>query len=154
MAIISNNYIIMLFIINILLFDSNEQFIENPKIILSEIQNPVIFNGNDKYYNIITSSNIYTIEKLTEIIKYINNLTSYLTPYFVCEDESNNHFLLADKDFYKINIDSNFENINLYKIYSFNSNVQLFGYIKHYQYYNSNDDLNIKNGEIIIYGKK
>ena len=80
MVIIPNKYFIkILFIINILLSYSKEELIENPKIIniLSNFQYPIIFNGKGSHYNIITSRNVYIIEKLTGHISNISEFGNY-----------------------------------------------------------------------------
>jgi len=147
-----NIYIKILFIINFLLRGSEEQFIENPKIILNEFQYPVILNGDNQYYYIITSGNIHIVEKLTGNIILEKDSANYSPPYFLCEDESKNHFLLADKEYFKINLDSNFENINLNLLQSINKNFISAGCIKQFRY-NGNDP-KIGNGEIIVYGRQ
>ena len=149
---IFNNHIWILFIINFAIYASNEQLIENPKIILPDDKNPIVFNGNEQYYHIITTEEIYIIEKFTGNIKLKNNSISYSSSYFLCEDESNNHFFYSNKDYYKINLDSNYESIYLNKMFSISSTAKFAGCFKHYQY-NKNNELNIGKGEIIIYGK-
>ena len=154
MSLISDNYIKIFFIIILILYNSEEQLIENPKIILPNAQNPAIFNGDNQYYYIITPGNIHIVEKLNGNIAFTKELIPYSSTYFICEDELNNHYFFADKDFYEINLDSNFENINLNKLHTFDTNIKITGCIKHFQYSNSNSDLNIERGEIIVYGKK
>ena len=151
MSKIFSNFIGILFIINVILCDSNEQLIENPKIILPEDKNPIVFNGNEQYYNIITSEKIYIIEKFTGNI-IINNSVSFSSPYFLCEDESNNHFLFSNKDYYNINLDSNFESIYLNKKLNIGVTANFAGCFKHFKY-NKNSEPKVEEKEIIIYGK-
>ena len=152
MSYIFNIYFWILFITNFNFYNSNELLIENPKIILSEDKNPIVFNGNEQYYHIITIENIYIIEKFTGSIKVINSSISYSSPYFLCEDEFNNHFLFSNKEFYGINLDSNFESIYLNKMNNIDANANFAGCFKHYKY-DKNNDLKVEEGEMIIYGK-
>jgi len=152
MSKIFSNFIGILFIINVILCDSNEQLIENPKIILSGDKNPIVFNGNEQYYHIINTEKIYIIEKFTGNIKVINDSIPYSSSYFLCEDESNNHFLYSNKVYYKINLDINYQSIYLNNMFTISSDAKFVGCLKHIQYKKGND-LDIGNGEIIIYGK-
>ena len=158
MAIILNNYFIKILFINILISYSKEELIENPKFIISDFQYPIIFNGKGSHYNFITSKNVYIIEKLTGKITHISDFDSCALPYFLCVDEYDNYFLYATKDYYKINLDSNSEIIDLQKQSSIEQSVQFTGYIKQYYYVNDNKILgdnrcNVKEREIIFYGK-
>ena len=124
MSKIFSNFIGILFIINVILCDSNEQLIENPKIILSGDKNPIVFNGNEQYYHIINTEKIYIIEKFTGSIKVINDSIPYSSSYFLCEDESNNHFLYSNKVYYKINLDINYQSIYLNNMFTISSDAK------------------------------
>ena len=154
MANILNNDIKILLVIIFFFSDSKENIIENPKLIISNCQNHIIFNGKNEYYNIITLGKIYTIEKLTGKEVYINETADYGYPYFICDDESDNYFLYADKKFYKINLNSFHEIINLNEepAYSFDSGTEYVGCIKHYKYDSVNEYDRVEKDEIILYG--
>ena len=150
MANIIFNYIKILLVIILLFSVSKEDIIENPKLIISNFQYPIIFNGNNNYYNIITSGKIYTIEKLTGNQIYINNSDTYNSPYFLCADESENCYLYSNKIYYNINLNSFFEIINMNKgtTFKFDSGTEYVGCIKQNEY-----DI-ISNQELIFYGEK
>ena len=156
MANILNNYIKILFLIIFFFSYSKEDKIENPKLIISNFQYPIIFNGNNNYYNIITSGKIYTIEKLTGNKIYINDSDTYNSPYFLCLDESDNYFLYANKIYYNIKLNSFFEiiNINEETTTNFNSRTEYIGCFKHYQHNSQNVYDRIGNNEIIFYGEQ
>ena len=156
MANILNNYIKILFLIIFFFSCSKEDKIENPKLIISNFQYPIIFNGNNNYYNIITSGKIYTIEKLTGNKIYINDSDTYNSPYFLCLDESDNYFLYANKIYYNIKLNSFFEiiNINEETTTNFNSRTEYIGCFKHYQHNSQNVYDRIGNNEIIFYGEQ
>ena len=132
MANILNNYIKILLMIIFFFSDSKEDIIENPKLIISNFQNPIIFNGNNKYYYI------------------------YNSPYFLCVDESDNYFLYANKIYYNIKLNSFFEiiNINEETTTNFNSRTEYIGCFKHYQHNSQNVYDRIGNNEIIFYGEQ
>ena len=150
MANIINNHIKILLVIVLLFSESEEDIIENPKLIISNFQYPIIFNGNNNYYNIITSGKIYTIEKLTGNQIYINDSDTYNSPYFLCVDESDNYFLYAKKIYYNINLNSFYEIININKesAFKFDSGTEYVGCIKQNEY-----DI-ISDQELIFYGEK
>ena len=152
MVIILNNYIKILFIVYFLLYESKELLIKNPKILLSEVKYPVIFDGNNQYYNVITYGNTYFIEKLTGNVVSTKSSNTYSPPYFLCIDETYNHFLFANKIYYKIHLNSNYEIINLEKnkTINFDSDAKFVGWIKQYKYNN----LQVGENEIILYGRK
>ena len=125
MAKIINNHIKILLVIVLLFSESEEDIIENPKLIISNFQYPIIFNGNNNYYNIITSGKIYTIEKLTGNQIYINDSDTYNSPYFLCVDESDNYFLYAKKIYYNINLNSFYEIININKESAFKFDLNM-----------------------------
>ena len=150
MANIIFNYIKILLVIILLFSVSKEDIIENPKLIISNFQYPIIFNGNNNYYNIITSGKIYTIEKLTGNQIYINDSDAYNSPYFLFVDESDNYYLYSNKIYYNINLNSFFEIINMNKgtTFKFDSGTEYVGCIKQNEY-----DI-INNQELIFYGEK
>ena len=150
MANIIINYIKILLVIILPFSLSKEDIIENPKLIISNFKYPIIFNGNNNYYNIITSGKIYTIEKLTGNQIYINNSDTYNSPYFLCADESENYYLYSNKIYYNINLNSFFEIINMNKgtTFKFDSGTEYVGCIKQNEY-----DI-INNQELIFYGEK
>ena len=102
MANIFKYYTKILFMIFVFL--THENIIENPKLIISDFQEPTLFIGNSENYSIITSGRIYTFEKLNGSIISMTDEKFYSFPYYLCIDESNNYFLYANKDYYKINI--------------------------------------------------
>ena len=155
MSYIYNIYLKIFFIIFYLFYESEEQLLENPKIIVSNAQYPAVFDGNDQYYHVITSEKIYIIQKLTGNKIFMKNSIPYSSPYFHCEDETNNHFLFSDQDYYKIDLDSDFENIQLNKIHTFNNDIQINGCFKHIPYNGGqSNDLKIEEGEVLLYGIK
>ena len=129
MANIIINYIKILLVIILPFSLSKEDIIENPKLIISNFKYPIIFNGNNNYYNIITSGKIYTIEKLTGNKIYINDSDTYNSPYFLCVDESDNYYLYSNKIYYNINLNYFFEIINMNKgtTFKFDSGTEYVG---------------------------
>ena len=155
MANIFKYYIEIIFIINFFFSNSEENIIENPKLIISNFQYPILFNGNNEHYNIITSGKIYTTEKLTGNIVSADDSNSYNPPYFLCIDESKNYSLYANKEYYYISLTSNFliNNLNKVKTITTDSNIKFIGCIKEGQYNDQVNNINIAIDEIITYGK-
>ena len=153
MANIFKYYTKILFMIYVFL--THENVIENPKLIISDFQEPTLFIGNSENYSIITLGRIYTFEKLKGNITSMTDVNSYSSPYYLCIDESNNYFLYANKDYYKININSNFQIININKAPTnseINSCDEISGCITQPECHK--DGINIEKNEIIFYGKK
>ena len=130
------NYFNILLLINFIFPVKEENIIENPRIIISDCQNPIIFDGNNDYYNLITKEKIYIIEKITGKTIFINDIFSYDSPYFLFIDESNNYFLYANKEYYNINLNDNFpiNNLNKVKTITTDSNIEYTGCITEYKY--------------------
>ena len=148
-------YIKILFFIIFLFSNSEENIIENPKLIISKIHNPIIFNGKNEYYNIITPGKIYTMEKLTRQKISEKDSDFYTSPYFLCIDETNNYFLYANKEYYNITLNSNLQIINLNKgqPITTDSNIEFIGCLKESQYNDQGNNINIEKNEIINYEK-
>ena len=129
----------------------------------SKLIYPIIFKANDTSYNIISNGTIYTYDRLTSQLKFSSASDNfvYSPPYFLCIDESNNYFLFANYEYFKIYLDSNSEIQNFNKNKSINTDFSVFGYIKQKEFQNSYNNNHNKysrysrgKNEIIIYGKK
>ena len=153
------------FLLSFMLLIVKNQIIENPIIIYNnELKYPIIFKANDSSYNIISYGKIYSLDGITSQFNFdlASNDFLYSPPYFLCIDESNNYFLFANNEYFKIYLDSNLNIQYMNKTLSinFDGNTEFFGYIKQNQF-NQNHNYNyyynfisIEKNEIILYGKK
>ena len=142
--------------------------IENP-LEISNNKYPIVFNSNIDSFNIITSGQMFIINKTTSEIKNIITIEEYTTPFFLSYFKENNYYLFGGNNFYTLTLDTNLEvqkldnngkldpNINLANILS--SSPDCIGYIKEkefsYTYYNNKKGVKsqIKKDEIIFYFK-
>ena len=123
----------------------------------SELIYPIIFKAKGTSYNIISNRTIYSFDRITSQINFTLTLEdfAYSPPYFLCIDESNNYFLFANKEYFKIYLDSNSEILYIKKNQSITSDVSFYGYIKQKEYHgNFVDGLGVEKNEIILYGIK
>ena len=100
--------------------------IQNPIKIISDSKYPIIFNENEEYYQIITTSGIYLKNKETGTLSLIYSNEDYSPHYFICQDESSNYFLFANKAYYQIVLNSDSKITNMNQI---NLDINDFNYV-------------------------
>ena len=159
-----NFYIKIIIFFCFFFLNTNAEILNNPMSNpYSKLIYPIIFKANVTSYNIISNGTIYTYDRLTSQLKLSSASENfvYSPPYFLCIDESNNYFLLANYEYFKIILDSNSEIQYFNKNKSINSDISIYGYIKQKEFQNNNNNgyymnnrCSIGKNEIIIYGKK
>ena len=150
--------ILLYFLLCILLF-SEKISSNNAYKIISDNKYPIILKNNNLYYNIITSTKIFIIDKNSNSINETKEFGDYNPMFFICVDESNNYFLLANYKYYKINLNSQFKiqsftskNISLPKNFEYSGYIQQNKFIEIYN--TAGARCGVGKNEIIIYGKK
>ncbi len=81
--------IIKLFLSLFFLTFFNQQIDGSIIEIIQNIKYPIVFNGNDENYNIITSGTLLTLEKKTNKVINQKSIISYDPPFFIFIDDSN-----------------------------------------------------------------
>ena len=70
--------------------------------IINNVECPVFFNANDDCLNIISSGNIYVVNKDDNSIKHQKNITRYLSGFLLYIDKLNNYYFLIERIRYKV----------------------------------------------------
>ena len=89
-------------LINII-FISNQGISKGIIKIKDGLTNPIIFDANAQNFNVISSGELFVIDKKTNEIKYQDDSEIFGPPYLLYMDKTKNYFLLANGDHYKIN---------------------------------------------------
>ena len=99
--------IIKLFLSLFFLTFFNQQIEGSIIEIIQNMKYPIVFNGNDENYNIITSGTLLTLEKKTNKVINQKSIISYDPPFFIFIDDSNKYFMFTNNIYYSINFDKN-----------------------------------------------
>ena len=81
--------------------------------IINNVELPVIFNANENCFNIISSGNIYVVNKGNKSIKYQKSIPLYLPPFLLYVDKSKNYYLLTENSRYKVLLNESNEIVDL-----------------------------------------
>ena len=135
-------------LINII-FISNQGISKGIIKIKDGLTNPIIFDANAQNFNVISSGELFVIDKETNEIKYQNDSEIFDPPYLLYMDKTKNYFLLANGDHYKINLNEQNEVISLSRNTSLEIDFYYIGYI--IQKDSSDNDEEID--DVIVYGK-
>ena len=81
--------------------------------IINNVELPVIFNANENCFNIISSGNIYVVNKGNKSIKYQKSIILYSPPFLLYIDKLKNYYLLTDNLRYKVLLNENNEIVDL-----------------------------------------
>ena len=132
-----------------IIFISNQVIRKGIIKIKDELSNPIIFDANAQNFNVISSGELFVIDKETNEIKYQNDSEIFDPPYLLYMDKTKNYFLLANGDHYKINLNEQNEVISLSRNTSLEIDFYYIGYI--IQKDSSDNDEEID--DVIVYGK-
>ena len=135
-------------LINII-FISNQIIRKGIIIIKDGLTNPIIFDANAQNFNVISSGELFVIDKKTNEIKYQDDSEIFGPPYLLYMDKTKNYFLLANGNHYKINLNEQNEVISLSRYASLENIFDYLGYI--IQKYSTDNDEEID--DVIVYGK-
>ena len=140
------------FILNILIFLSNGEIINNPIKISNNPYPFLLLSGNN--YIVFTSGEALVVEKETGAIISSSNYCTFSFPYIYGSNESGEFFIYSSKKLCKIQSPSTYSTLSLTSL-SFSDSSKYVGYIKENEYKDYiNCRCSIEKDEIIIYGKK
>ena len=149
----------ILFYVLVIIFSfSKEILTDNIIKIINDKKYPiVIFNNTWSYINIITSNRVFIFDKKINLVDNIA-ITTFSPPYFICIDQSNNHFLAENLKYYSISINTQFKVDGYNYLNNLPEDFQRLGYIQAGSFDKSGKfggcRCNVDKNEIIIYGKK
>ena len=132
---------------------SIQQKINNP-IQINKDYNPIdyilIYQSNNVQINTTNKTLNYSVEKYFP--KLFNNSFVFSQPFILCNDESNNYFLLLKEYYFKAFLMSEIDIRTSTLIETLSPNLIYYGYIKENKFISNHICLILKD-EIILYGK-
>ena len=139
---------------------SIQQIINNP-IQINKDYNPIdyiiIYQSNNVQINTTNKTLNYSVEK--DFTKLFNNSFVFSQPLILCNDESNNYFLLLKEYYFKVFLMSEKDIRTSALIETLSPNLIYYGYIKENKFTSGtawpiqNYICSILKDEIILYGK-
>ena len=139
---------------------SIQQIINNPIQINKDyntIDYIIIYQSNNVQINTTNKTLNYPVEK--DFPKLFNNSFVFSQPFILCNDESNNYFLLLKEYYFKAFLMSEIDIRTSTLIETLSPNLLYYGYIKEHKFISEtawpiqNDICSILKDEIILYGK-